>query len=138
MRLDVFNREWKQCLRKAALMQSGSQLRSFFVTIVIHGAPAQSRHSWNTFQVTLSDDCAYRLRQNENTEPFTDQITSLTATVLATFEKNLADFSLPVPTEHHQPDKYLYACSACEVVHDGIRCPMEESYNLIRKRHVPT
>ncbi|CAI5722376.1 unnamed protein product [Peronospora effusa] len=93
--------EWEQCLQEAAGMQSGGKLRSLFVTILIHGPPANPRHLWDIFQHHLSDDLAHRLRQDGNAEPSYDQITSLAlhlvANLLAPFEKTLADFSLPTP-----------------------------------------
>ena len=38
----------------------------------------------------------------------------------------------------HPSDKYFYACSACEKVHDSGECPSEKFYNLMRKWYVPT
>uniref|UniRef100_A0A7N0TYR9 ATP-dependent DNA helicase n=1 Tax=Kalanchoe fedtschenkoi TaxID=63787 RepID=A0A7N0TYR9_KALFE len=96
--------EWRQCLHESSLMQSGAQLRSLFVTILIHGPPSEPRQLWDEFRNDLSDDCANRLRQGGNDEPSVEQITSLALTLimqlLLPFERRLADFNLPEPAFH--------------------------------------
>ena len=82
-------------------MQSGAQLHSLFVTILIHGPPAEPRRLWDEFCNHLSDDCAHQLRQHGTTEPSADQITSFAlnriAQLLLGFDKTLGDFNLPSP-----------------------------------------
>ena len=51
--------EWHQCLTEASVMQTGSQLRSLFITILTHGPPANPSHLWEDHKVNLSDDCAH-------------------------------------------------------------------------------
>jgi hypothetical protein len=82
-------------------MQTGAQLRSLFVTILIHGPLANSRHLWDVFKVNLSDDCAQRLRRNGNENPSSDHVESLSLNIikdlLSAYEKSLEDFNLPEP-----------------------------------------
>ena len=69
--------EWHQCLTEPIVMQTGSQLRSLFITILIHGPPANPSHLWEDHKVNLSDNCTHRLRQHGIDVPTEDHIYSL-------------------------------------------------------------
>ena len=53
--------EWLQCLREAALMQTGSQLRNLFIIILLHCAPVRPGHLWEQTKMHLCDDLQYQL-----------------------------------------------------------------------------
>ena len=92
--------EWHQCLTEASVMQTGSQLRSLFITILSHGPPANPSHLWEDHKVNLADDCAHRLRQRGIEVPTDDQIYSLALLhiqdeLARTLGKTLLDYGLP-------------------------------------------
>ena len=93
--------EWNECLVEAAIMQTGTQLRSLFVIILIHGCPADPRGLWNTHHEILSDDCERQLQHRGIQRPSEEQVLSLALCLiskeLAKFDKMLADFDLPLP-----------------------------------------
>ena len=64
--------EWHQCLTKASVMQTSSQLRSLFITILTHGPLANPSQLWEDHKVNLTDDCAHRLRQHRIDYPTED------------------------------------------------------------------
>ena len=82
-------------------MQSGAQLRSLFVTSLIHKPPAKPRRLWNEFRNQLSDDCAHQFHQRRTAKPSANQITSFAlnriAQLLLGFDKTLAGFNLLLP-----------------------------------------
>jgi hypothetical protein len=43
------DREWIQCLEEASAMQTGSQLHSLFITILIGGNPTKPEDLWDRF-----------------------------------------------------------------------------------------
>lgn len=94
--------EWQQCLREAAIIQSGVQLRLLFVTILIHGSPNNPRHLWNEFHVHLSDDYNWRLRRSGVEQVTQDQVDSFAlneiAQLLSASDKSLESLDLPQPT----------------------------------------
>ena len=53
--------EWLQCLREAALMRTGSQLRNLFTIILLHCAPVRPGHLWEQTRMHLCDDLQYQL-----------------------------------------------------------------------------
>ena len=96
--------EWHQCLTEASVMQTGSQLRSLFITILTHGPPANPSNLWEDHKVNLSDDCAHRLRQHGIDVPTEDQIYSLALLhiqdeLARTLGKTLVDYGLPEPDQ---------------------------------------
>lgn len=104
----------EQCLREAALMQSGVQLRLLFVTILTYGSPANPRQLWTHFEAELSDDCSHRLCQSGIDKPTEEQARSLAlshiAQMLATSDKTLDNFDLPnptIPTVELEGNKYI-------------------------------
>ena len=55
--------EWHLCLQDAAEMQTGSQLRQLFTTILLFSSPAQPRLLWFEFRDLICDDLEYQLHQ---------------------------------------------------------------------------
>ena len=81
-------------------MQTGSQLRSLFITILTHGPPENPSQLWEDHKVNLSDDCAHRLRQHGIDYPTEDQIYCLALLhiqdeLATTLGKTLLDYGLP-------------------------------------------
>jgi hypothetical protein len=63
------DREWIQCLEEASAMQTGSQLRSLFITILIGGNPTKPEDLWDHFHVHICDDLKYRLQHRGIPDP---------------------------------------------------------------------
>ena len=85
-------------------MQTGSQLRSLFITILTHGPPANPSQLWEDHKVNLANDCAHRLRQRGIDYPSEDQIYSLELLhiqdeLATTLGKTLLDYGLPEPDQ---------------------------------------
>lgn len=53
--------EWHHTLEEAAMFQTGSQLRSLFVCILLNCHPADPLKLWNDHHPHLSDDCGHLL-----------------------------------------------------------------------------
>jgi len=65
--------EWRQCLREAAHMQTGRQLRRLFATILLFCTPSKPNMLWQEFRHHICDDLRHRLitfglPENEITE----------------------------------------------------------------------
>ena len=85
-------------------MQTGSQLRSLFITILTHGSPANPSQLWEDHKVNLADDCAHWPRQRGIDYPTENQIYSLTLLhiqdeLTTTLGKTLLDYGLPEPDQ---------------------------------------
>jgi len=95
--------EWDTCLTEAASIQTGSQLRRLFVTILLGNSPSDSNGLFIKHVPHLSDDCNYRLRTFFHIDNLIEeQIISLALHYiersLQQAGKTLADCSLPQPT----------------------------------------
>ncbi|THH03718.1 hypothetical protein EW146_g10359 [Bondarzewia mesenterica] len=66
--------EWEQCLREASFMQTGTQLRHLFATILLHCAPTKPDVLWMSFRAQICDDLSHRLRARGLEDPTDDQI----------------------------------------------------------------
>ena len=55
------DQEWRLCLQDAGDMQSGSQLRRLFATILAFCFPSNPRNLWNLFKHHICDDLECRL-----------------------------------------------------------------------------
>lgn len=55
--------EWEICLRDAAEIQTGSQLRHLFTTLLLFCAPTQPNLLWVTFRDKICDDLRHKLYQ---------------------------------------------------------------------------
>ncbi len=66
--------EWRQCLQEAAIMQSGAQLRSLFVTLLLFCQPAKPDELWEEFKENICDDLAHKLRQCDVPNPTDAQL----------------------------------------------------------------
>jgi len=61
--------EWKQCLQEAADMQTGSQLRILFATLLFHCNPLSPLDLWNQFKDKICDDLAWKISQMYPNDP---------------------------------------------------------------------
>jgi hypothetical protein len=59
--------EWETCLRDAADIQTGTQLRHLFTTLLLFCAPAQPHVLWLSFRDKICDDLRYNLRSHGRT-----------------------------------------------------------------------
>jgi hypothetical protein len=66
------DKEWIQCLEEASAMQTGSQLHSLFVTILIGASPTKPKHLWDCFCIHICDD--YKLLQKWIPDPSEEQV----------------------------------------------------------------
>ena len=92
--------EWNHCLEEAKLIQTGSQLRQLFVTILVHNNPLDPRKLYECHKPCLSDDCRFKLaRQYHISDPSDIQVESLALQeidiLLQRFNKTLSDYHLP-------------------------------------------
>jgi hypothetical protein len=98
--------EFHHCLEEAGRMQTGKQLRHLFVIIILECAPISPLLLWNAHAHNLSDDCRWRLQQQNIDDPTDDQISSLALHDLnASFQRSgkcLQDFGLPLPTHNFE------------------------------------
>jgi hypothetical protein len=63
------DQEWKQCLQEAADMQTGSQLRTLFTTLLDHCQPTAPHVLWDQFKERICDDLAHRISQLYPNDP---------------------------------------------------------------------
>ena len=106
--------EWTQCLQEASVMQTGSQLRFLFVTILRDCFPAQPEILWNEFKEYICDDLKHALRHRGIPEPTEEQAYDyglyLIERILKLSGKSLADYEpMPVSQENwdHQFGNHL-------------------------------
>ncbi len=66
--------EWRQCLQETAIMQSGAQLQSLFVTLLLFCQPAKLDELWEEFKENICDDLAHKLRQCDVPNPTDAQL----------------------------------------------------------------
>jgi hypothetical protein len=53
--------EWNLCLQEASEIQTGSQLRHLFTTLLLFCTPAQPKELWMTFRQNICDDLRHEL-----------------------------------------------------------------------------
>jgi hypothetical protein len=66
--------EWSSCLREAAEMQTGGQLRRLFITILLFCEPSDPERLWRDFRHKLCEDLHHALVRFNITTPTEDQI----------------------------------------------------------------
>ena len=94
--------EWKQCLQEASAMQTGSQLRSLFATMLTHCEMVDPRALWEQFKVHICDDVRVKLLQRGFQDPSDDQVYDyglyLLQYALNRLGRSLADYpEMPIP-----------------------------------------
>src|SRR6202050_3360675 len=55
------DKEWIQCLNEAADMQTGSQLRTLFATILLHCTPTSPHDLWDKVKDKICDDLTWKI-----------------------------------------------------------------------------
>jgi hypothetical protein len=92
--------EWDSCLTEAATIDTGSQLRELFVSILLYNNPSGPCALFERHAHSLSDDCRYRLHTFHHIDnPSNEQIISLAFHeidhVLQQNGKSLSTYNLP-------------------------------------------
>ena len=64
--------KWKKCLEEAGDVQTGQQLHSLFVIILLHCHPSLPHVLWNQFRVKICDDLNHRLTAQGYLDPTDD------------------------------------------------------------------
>ena len=101
------DREWHICLEDASAMQTGSQLRRLFVTILLDCAPVNPLQLWLDFQDSICDDLRHALqhRLHPIPDPSDEQVHDyglfLIDSIMQQKGKSLADIH-SMPTSHMQ------------------------------------
>ena len=97
--------EWATCLQEATLIQTGFQLRSLFIRLLIGNTPTMLELLWMRFREHLCDDLGHRLQVDRNIqEPTNEDINDfglfLMEGILHTeYNKSLREFpAMPLPT----------------------------------------
>ncbi|KAF5933474.1 hypothetical protein HYC85_029645 [Camellia sinensis] len=96
--------EWIQCLKEAAVMKTGYQLRRLFCIILTQCFPLQPHALWNQFSMHICDDLAHKLRtlfaiSNPTEAQIEDYGLYLLNQMLQESGKSLIDFPpMPQPT----------------------------------------
>ncbi|XP_028110161.1 uncharacterized protein LOC114308706 [Camellia sinensis] len=96
--------EWIQCLKEAAVMKTGYQLRRLFCIILTQCFPLQPHALWNQFSMHICDDLAHKLRtlfaiSNPTEAKIEDYGLYLLNQMLQESGKSLIDFPpMPQPT----------------------------------------
>jgi PIF1-like helicase/Helitron helicase-like domain at N-terminus len=97
--------EWDQCMQEAGDMQTGSQLRSLFASILRHNNPSQPAALWDHHKAKLCDDLHHTLTHLNHPDPTEEQIFDyglyLIDCILSKMGKRLSDFP-PMPLPQHQ------------------------------------
>ncbi len=57
--------KWRQYLQEAAIMQSGAQLQSLFVTLLLFCQPTKPDELWEEFKENICNDLAHKLCQHD-------------------------------------------------------------------------
>ena len=69
------DQEWRLCLQEAGAMESGSQLRRLFTTILAFCFPSEPRNLWNLFKDVICDNLKYHLQTTYHIKnPEDDQV----------------------------------------------------------------
>ena len=95
--------EWRHCLDQAANFQTGTQLRSLFVLLLIHCVPADPLELWERYKLQICDDlpCLLQTRHQLHA-PTDDQVVDfglfLICPLLQQAGLDLPNFQLPLPT----------------------------------------
>ena len=66
--------EWEVCLQDAADIQTGSQLRRLFATLLLFCTPSQPNLLWIQFRSTICDDLRHKLHELGRTTVTQDEI----------------------------------------------------------------
>ncbi|KAF7762454.1 hypothetical protein Agabi119p4_9047 [Agaricus bisporus var. burnettii] len=95
--------EWRICLREAAEMQTGNQLRHLFVSLLLFSYLSSPVTLWDEFKTSLCMDLRYHLQHTRHFTPSDDEVLDyglhLLHTSLQDAGHSLADFaSMPQPT----------------------------------------
>lgn len=66
--------EWHQCLQEACEMQTGTQLRQLFVTLLSFCEPSRPADLWEEFHMSICDDLHHKLQTLGIRNPSEDEV----------------------------------------------------------------
>ena len=94
--------EWRHCLDQAANFQTGTQLQSLFVLLLIHCVPANPLALWERYKLQICDDLPRVLQTRHQLHaPTDDQVVDfglfLIRPLLQRSGLDLPNFQLPLP-----------------------------------------
>jgi hypothetical protein len=97
--------EWELCLRDAAEIQTGSQLRHLFTTLLLFCTPTQPDNLWITFRDKICDDLRHKLYELGRTiitqNDIHDYGLHLIDNILRDSGRTLSDFPpMPLPLQN--------------------------------------
>jgi hypothetical protein len=104
--------EWDHCLREAGVIQTGSQLRILFTTILMNCNPTSPEVLWNHHREHICDDLRVKLINHHNIlEPTQDQVYDhglfLLNTILLNCGRNLTLYPpMPLPVGNWQAQEH--------------------------------
>ena len=127
--------EWRHCLDQAANFQTGTQLQSLFVLLLLHCEPANPLGLWERYKLQICDDLPHVLQTRHQVHaPTEDQVVDyglfLIRPLLLRVGLDLPNFQLPLPVgdwaaiqhNHHiaqqldyHPAREQEAAKACRV-----------------------
>ena len=98
------DREWIDCLTEASVFAGGPQLRTLFITALVHGSVADPAALWARFAASICDDLPYLLALRDDlpgagagadADLHLDYGLFLLAGILADHSRTLTDYGLP-------------------------------------------
>lgn len=74
------DKEWNMCFEEAALSKSPRQMRTLFITILVHCTPQNPLSLWHKYKAAMSEDFLYEFKQlpGNETASLSDNITDMT------------------------------------------------------------
>lgn len=101
--------EWEQCLREASDMQTGTQLRSLFATLLLFCDVSSPDRLWYTFRQHICDDLHHRLQTLGFNNPSEDQVYNyglyLLNKILEESGKSLVDWASMPKSQHNWDER---------------------------------
>ena len=128
--------EWHEALEQAAVTGTGPQLRELYVTILLFRNPANPRQLFDDHWGEWGDD----MRRREGREVSLTETQLMTLVLLdidqrlQSWEKNLATFSLHVPSADERLEVEEHFDSTPVLIKEELEFDVEEMKELVRVR----
>ena len=134
------DQEWRRVLEEAAATQMCKQIRELFVIILLFCLPSDPLALFSAFWNTWFDDIQrnYERRGIELTEQQLKTMVLLDLEMrLASHEKRLQDFGLPVPTEVELADVERFTSTEPAIIREELDFNFQDLSSLVEEK-VPT